>query len=167
MQNFLRGTAPCASTLMQPPPAHLLTASWQVGRAWASIYFKFGALHSTGDTITPDCLFFAACLNCYHPVKCCNIVAVVLRLQVITQYLVTKYRGQGPDLVPQAPEAAARAWVISRIHDLYISPIQVLKHVLGAGVKGLHSGLAPRHGHALQRSVCYPWWDVMNSCCCC
>ena len=64
-------------------------------------------------------------------------MSVVLRLQVITQYLVTKYRGQGPDLVPQAPEAAARAWVISRIHDLYISPIQVLKHALGAGVKRL------------------------------
>ncbi len=166
MQNFLRGIAPCASDSYAATPCTLVNVFWQVGRAWA-IYSYFGALHSTGDTITPDCLFFAACLNCFHFVKCCNIVAVVLRLQVITQYLVTKYRGQGPDLVPQAPEAAARAWVISRIHDQYISPIQVLKHALGAGVKGLYSGLAPRHGHALQRSVCYPWWEVMDSCCCC
>lgn len=113
---------------MQPPPAHLLTVFRQVGRAWA-IYLGFGALHITGDTVTPDRLFFAACLNCYHSAECCNVVAVVL--QVITQYLVTKYRGQGPDLVPQAPEAAARAWVISRIHDLYISPIQVLELARG------------------------------------
>ena len=90
-----------------------------------SICLAFVALHSTGETITPDCLFFAACISCYLSVTRCSIGAVVLRLQVITQYLVTKYRGQGPDLVPEAPESAARAWVISRIHDQYISPIQV------------------------------------------
>ncbi|KAK9822713.1 hypothetical protein WJX81_006551 [Elliptochloris bilobata] len=44
--------------------------------------------------------------------------------EVITQYLVAKYKGQGPDLLPAEPEAAARAWLISRIHDQYVTPIQ-------------------------------------------
>ncbi len=40
-------------------------------------------------------------------------------------YLVAKYRGHGPDLLPASPELAARALLISRVHDLYIAPVQV------------------------------------------
>lgn len=40
-------------------------------------------------------------------------------------YLVAKFRGHGPDLLPASPELAARALLISRIHDLYIAPVQV------------------------------------------
>ena len=38
---------------------------------------------------------------------------------------MAKYKGQGPDLLPAEPELAAKAWLIARIHDLYISPVQV------------------------------------------
>ena len=52
-------------------------------------------------------------------------MAYNLLRQVINQYLVAKYKGQGPDLLPAEPEAAAKAWLIARIHDMYITPVQV------------------------------------------
>ena len=53
------------------------------------------------------------------------MTAYTLLWQVINQYLVAKYKGQGPDLLPAEPEAAAKAWLIARIHDMYITPVQV------------------------------------------
>jgi glutathione S-transferase len=44
--------------------------------------------------------------------------------QVIESYLLDKYRGHGPDLLPRTPEARARAALATRILDLYITPIQ-------------------------------------------
>lgn len=44
--------------------------------------------------------------------------------QVIESYLLDKYRGRGPDLLPRTPEARARAALAARILDLYITPIQ-------------------------------------------
>jgi hypothetical protein len=37
---------------------------------------------------------------------------------------VAKYKGRGPDMLPAEPELAARVWLISRIHDVYISAVQ-------------------------------------------
>lgn len=45
--------------------------------------------------------------------------------QVIAQYLVAKYKGRGPDLLPALPELAARASLITRVADLYLAPAQV------------------------------------------
>ena len=62
----------------------------------------------------------------------------LLPRQVINQYLVAKYKGQGPDLLPAEPELAAKAWLIARIHDLYITPIQVrLQPPCSAGCRPL------------------------------
>ena len=44
--------------------------------------------------------------------------------QVIESYLLDKYKGVGPDLLPQTPELRAIAALASRIHDIYIAPIQ-------------------------------------------
>jgi len=44
--------------------------------------------------------------------------------QVIESYLLDKYKGVGPDLLPQTPELRAIAALTARIHDLYIAPIQ-------------------------------------------
>ena len=49
----------------------------------------------------------------------------MLHLQVIVQYLLDKYREQGPSLIASTPEGRARAMLCTRIHDLYIVPIQV------------------------------------------
>jgi hypothetical protein len=43
---------------------------------------------------------------------------------VIESYLLDKYRGAGPDLLPATPELRARAALAARILDLYITPIQ-------------------------------------------
>lgn len=44
--------------------------------------------------------------------------------QVIESYLLDKYKGVGPDLLPQSPELRAIAALAARIHDIYIAPIQ-------------------------------------------
>lgn len=44
--------------------------------------------------------------------------------QVIEAYLLDKYRGTGPDLLPPTPEARAVATLVVRIHDLYMAPVQ-------------------------------------------
>lgn len=44
--------------------------------------------------------------------------------EVISQYLVNKYDAFGPSLIPPTPEAAAKANLASRIHDIYIVSIQ-------------------------------------------
>lgn len=44
--------------------------------------------------------------------------------QVIESYLLDKYRGTGPDLMPPTPEARAVAALVARIHDLYMAPVQ-------------------------------------------
>lgn len=44
--------------------------------------------------------------------------------QVIESYLLDKYKGHGPDLLPETPELRALAALAARIHDLYIVPVQ-------------------------------------------
>lgn len=44
--------------------------------------------------------------------------------QVIESYILDKYKGVGPDLVPDTPELRALAALAARVHDLYIAPIQ-------------------------------------------
>ncbi|PSC73230.1 glutathione S-transferase [Micractinium conductrix] len=44
--------------------------------------------------------------------------------QVIEEYLLVKYAGVGPSLRPPTPELYAKAMLASRIHDLYIQPLQ-------------------------------------------
>jgi len=43
---------------------------------------------------------------------------------VIESYILDEYRGQGPDLLPDTPKMRAHAALVTRIHDLYIAPIQ-------------------------------------------
>jgi hypothetical protein len=47
-----------------------------------------------------------------------------VRLQVIVQYLLDAYHGVGPSLVAATPEARAVGALVTRIHDVYIVPIQ-------------------------------------------
>lgn len=49
----------------------------------------------------------------------------VLRPQVIVQYLLDKHSSTGPSLQPDTPELRAVAGLTTRIHDIYIGPIQV------------------------------------------
>jgi len=44
--------------------------------------------------------------------------------EVISQYLVDKFRGEGPSLLPPTPEARAKAALGTRIHDIYITSVQ-------------------------------------------
>ena len=44
--------------------------------------------------------------------------------QVIESYLLDKYHGVGPGLLPPTPELRAKAALAARLHDLYIAPIQ-------------------------------------------
>lgn len=44
--------------------------------------------------------------------------------QVIESYILDKFRGVGPDLIPGTPELRAHAILMARIHDQYIAPIQ-------------------------------------------
>lgn len=44
--------------------------------------------------------------------------------QVIESYLLDKYKGTGPDLIPTTPESRGLASLVVRIHDLYIATIQ-------------------------------------------
>ncbi|KAL6765673.1 hypothetical protein V8C86DRAFT_2456691 [Haematococcus lacustris] len=44
--------------------------------------------------------------------------------EVIVQYLLDKWQGQGPSLVADSPEARAQGALLTRIHDLYIAPVQ-------------------------------------------
>lgn len=44
--------------------------------------------------------------------------------QVIEAYLLDKYEGVGPSLLPPTPELRAKAQLAGRIHDLYIQPLQ-------------------------------------------
>ena len=44
--------------------------------------------------------------------------------QVIESYILDKYKGQGPDLLPETPELRALAALVARIHDQYMAPIQ-------------------------------------------
>lgn len=44
--------------------------------------------------------------------------------QVIESYILDKYKGQGPDLLPETPEMRALATLAARIHDIYMAPIQ-------------------------------------------
>ena len=44
--------------------------------------------------------------------------------QVIESYILDKYKGTGPDLLPPTPELRALATLAARIHDLYMAPIQ-------------------------------------------
>lgn len=45
--------------------------------------------------------------------------------QVIVQYILDKYEGVGPSLRAATPELRAIAALATRIHDQYITPIQV------------------------------------------
>lgn len=69
------------------------------------------------------------CVKCFSRVSPSawwpHVRAYTLLRQVINQYMVAKYKGQGPDLLPAEPELAAKAWLIARIHDMYITPVQV------------------------------------------
>jgi glutathione S-transferase len=44
--------------------------------------------------------------------------------EVIVQYLLDKYSSMGPPLVAPTPEGRANAALVTRIHDLYIAPVQ-------------------------------------------
>ncbi|KAJ9518629.1 hypothetical protein QJQ45_018689 [Haematococcus lacustris] len=44
--------------------------------------------------------------------------------EVIVQYLLDKWQGQGPSLVADTSETRAQGALITRIHDLYIAPVQ-------------------------------------------
>ncbi|KAL6765678.1 glutathione s-transferase [Haematococcus lacustris] len=44
--------------------------------------------------------------------------------EVIVQYLLDKWQGQGPSLVAVSPDTRAQGALITRIHDLYIAPVQ-------------------------------------------
>lgn len=44
--------------------------------------------------------------------------------QVIESYILDKFEGHGPSMVPGTPELRAHAALVARIHDLYIAPIQ-------------------------------------------
>ena len=66
-----------------------------------------------------------------------RISLAITGVQVIESYLLDRYRGVGPDLLPPTPEARARAALVARIHDLYIAPVQ------GAGVRGSGRGGRP------------------------
>ncbi|KXZ55975.1 hypothetical protein GPECTOR_2g1527 [Gonium pectorale] len=44
--------------------------------------------------------------------------------EVISQYLLDKYSGRGASLVASTPEGRAKAALATRIHDVYIVPIQ-------------------------------------------
>jgi hypothetical protein len=44
--------------------------------------------------------------------------------QVIESYLLDKYKGIGPDLLPPTPELRAKAALAARIVDLYICSVQ-------------------------------------------
>lgn len=44
--------------------------------------------------------------------------------QVIESYLLDKYKGVGPDLLPETPELRAIAALTARVHDIYLAPIQ-------------------------------------------
>lgn len=46
--------------------------------------------------------------------------------QVIVQYLLDKYSAKGPSLLAATPELRAKAALATRIHDLYIAPVQVV-----------------------------------------
>lgn len=46
-------------------------------------------------------------------------------LQVIAQYILDKYSGAGPSMMAADPESRAIATLAARIHDQYITPIQV------------------------------------------
>ena len=54
----------------------------------------------------------------------------VLCCQVIAGYLIDKYADRKPSLVPATAELRARAALITRIADQYISPIQVSNTVI-------------------------------------
>ncbi|KAK9808948.1 hypothetical protein WJX72_006815 [[Myrmecia] bisecta] len=44
--------------------------------------------------------------------------------EVINQYLVEKYKDQGPSLIPATPELRAKAALLTRFLDLYINSVQ-------------------------------------------
>jgi hypothetical protein len=46
-------------------------------------------------------------------------------LQVIALYILDKYSGAGPTMMAADPESRAVATLAARIHDQYITPIQV------------------------------------------
>ncbi len=45
--------------------------------------------------------------------------------EVIVSYLLDEFKGVGPSLQADTPHARAVATLITRIHDVYIVPIQV------------------------------------------
>jgi hypothetical protein len=66
-----------------------------------------------------------------HAVLC---YAVCSCPQVIAQYVLDKYSGQGPAMMAADPESRAIATLAARIHDQYITPIQVQQTMLPAVV---------------------------------
>lgn len=62
----------------------------------------------------------------------CRAVLLLPRPQVIAQYVLDKYSGQGPAMMAADPESRAIATLAARIHDQYITPIQV-RHKDAAG----------------------------------
>ena len=52
-----------------------------------------------------------------------------MTLQVIAQYILDKWSGVGPSMVAADPESRALATLAARIHDQYITPIQVQKRI--------------------------------------
>ena len=45
--------------------------------------------------------------------------------EVIVQYILDKHSKKGPSLLAETPELRAKAALVTRIHDLYIAPVQV------------------------------------------
>jgi hypothetical protein len=54
-----------------------------------------------------------------------SAAAAVAPVQVIVQYILDKWFGVGPSLIPKTPETKALASLATRIHDMYITTIQV------------------------------------------
>ena len=55
--------------------------------------------------------------------------------EVIVQYLLDKYSAKGPSLLATSPELRAKAALATRIHDLYIAPVQVSRRLTSINLK--------------------------------
>lgn len=77
--------------------------------------------------------------------------------QVIEAYLLDKYEGVGPSLLPPTPELRAKAQLAGRIHDLYIQPLQVRCCCCGAADPCLRAVVAQHpSGVTPAAVVCLP-----------
>jgi hypothetical protein len=62
---------------------------------------------------------------CLHLLLLLALCLLLHLPQVIAQYVLDRYSGQGPSMVAADPESRAIAALATRIHDQYITPIQV------------------------------------------